>query len=171
MSIGDEIVDRVERKMLYPLRPKRQTDTVRRAMLLSEEMYVALTAHRNDPEERLRFGALRADLEYFVTSETIDGKYLFHLYPAADSVWEIRSVRDDPSIRVLGCFAEPDIFVATTYALRKDLEGWQSREWKTIKRRARAKWNAIFNPYPPQNGIEPSKLVSGVLGGKFFRSR
>lgn len=171
MSIGDEIVDRVQREMLYPLWPKRQGDPVRRAMLLSEEMYVALTAHRNDADERLRFGALRADLEYFVTSERIDGKYLFHLYPAADSVWEIRSVRDDPSIRVLGCFATRDIFVATTYALRENLGGWQSREWKAIKRRARAKWNAIFNPYPPQSGTDPSKLVSGVLGGKFFRNR
>ena len=73
-----------------------------------------------------RMGRLDADLEHFVVSPEIDPKYLFHLYPSQDCVWEIRSVRDDPSIRVLGMFAAKDVFVATNFALREDLGGWQS---------------------------------------------
>lgn len=171
MSIDDVIVDRVNRGMLFPLWPKRQGDTPRRALLLSEEMYVALTAERQNPADKVRFGELRADLEQFVVSETLDGKYLFHLYPSRDCVWEIRSVRSEPSIRVLGFLASRDIFVATTYALREALGGWQSREWKQIKRRAGAQWRSMFDPYPPLAGTDPTKHVSGVLSGKFFETR
>jgi len=171
MSIGDELVDRVQRKMLYALWPKRRSSPARRAMLLTEEMHVALTAYREDPAERMRFGELRADLEHFVTSAQIDRKYLFHLYPMADAVWEIRSVREAPSIRVLGFIAAQDVFVAVTYALREDLGAWQSREWKTIKRRARAQWNALFQPYQPKFGTDPTQCVTGVIGGKFYKSR
>jgi len=74
-----------------------------------------------------RVAELRADLEVFVEGRIIDPKYLFLLYPAADCVWEIRSVRSNPSIRVLGLFAKRDIFVATNFAFREDLGGWQSR--------------------------------------------
>jgi hypothetical protein len=171
MSIDDVIVDRVCRKMLYPLWPKRPADPARRALLLSEEVYAALTADRADPADKLRFGELRADLEHFVTSPTLDGKYLFLLYPSPDRVWEIRSVRSEPSIRVLGFIAAQDVFVAMTYARREDLAGWQSREWKQIKRRAGAQWRAMFDPYQPRSGINPAEHISGVLSGKFYKDR
>jgi hypothetical protein len=171
MSIADEILDRSVRKMLYPLWPKRRGDTLYRAMMLSEEMFVALTAKRADPNEESRFEILRADLELFSTSQRIDGKYLFHLYPAEDAVWEIRSVREDPSIRVLGFFADYDVFIAMTYVLREALGGWQSREWKMMKRRALAQWRALFAAYDPRHGTDPRQHMSGVIDGKFFRDR
>jgi len=171
MSIEEVILDRVKRKMLYPLWPKRKGDTSRRALLLSEEVFAALTAERADPDDKYRFGVLRADLEHFVTSERIDGKYLFHLYPSRDAVWEIRSVREEPSIRVLGFLAAYDVFVAMTHVRREDLGGWQSREWKQIKRRAGAQWRAMFEPYKPRSGTNPADHVSGVLSGKFYQDR
>jgi len=60
-------------------------------------------------------------LEQFAEGQSIDPAYLKLLAPARDAVWEIRSVRPAPSIRVLGRFAEYDVFVATNYALRKPL--------------------------------------------------
>jgi len=115
------------------------------------------------PKNRLR--------RYSAWAGFVDGKYLFHLYPSRDCVWEIRSVRSEPSIRVLGFLASRDIFVATTYALREALGGWQSRECKQIKRRAGAQWRPMFDPYPPLPGTDPTKHVSGVLSGKFFETR
>ena len=72
-------------------------------------------------------GTLQADLELFAEGQPIDPKYLFLLYPPAEGVWEIRSIRPHPSIRVLGLFAQKDVFIATNLELRENLGGWQSR--------------------------------------------
>jgi hypothetical protein len=125
--------------------------TIRRALFVSEQL-------------------LAADLEVFVEARTIDPKYLFLLYPANDAVWEIRSGREQPSIRVLGLFAWKDVFVATNHALREELGGWESREWKTVKRAARAEWRRLFNPYQPKTAIDPKQLVTGALDGKYFKA-
>lgn len=170
MSIEQAVHWRVEEGRLFPLLPKAAGATPRRAMFLSSELWDLLRSE-HDPEMEERLGHLQADLEFFVTNETIDHKYLFHLYPAHDAVWEIRSVRPDPSIRVLGLFVMPDFFIATNHALRADLGGWQSREWKAVKRAARAKWTQLFHQYQPAIGTDVTKLVTGALDGRFFKER
>ncbi len=145
MSIADEILDRADRKMLFPIIPRALGATIRRALFVSEELNGILTSPEGSLEWEQRVAELRADLEVFVASRTIDPKYLFLLYPSRDAVWEIRSVRGSPSIRVLGLFATTDVFIATNHALRETLGGWESREWKTVKRAARASWRRLFN--------------------------
>jgi len=154
MSIQDEILDRVQRGMLFPLLPRARGAAIRRALFVSERLHAVLSA----------------DLEVFVEARTIDPKYLFLLYPAHDAVWEIRSRREQPSIRVLGLFAWKDVFVATNHALREELNGWESSEWKTVKRTARAEWRKLFNPYQPKITIDPKQLVTGALDGKYFKT-
>lgn len=110
------------------------------------------------------------DLELFAEGQPIDPKYLFLLYPARDAVWEIRSVRDAPSIRVLGLFAAKDVFIATNHALRETLGGWESREWKVVKRAARACWNRLFGTYQPLTSTNVRDLVSGAIDGKYFKN-
>jgi hypothetical protein len=171
MSIADLIHWRVEEQRLFPLFPKAAGATPRRAMFLSEELWNVLRSSYEDRDMETRMGHLLADLDHFVQSPSIDWKYLFHLYPARDGVWEIRSVRHDPSIRVLGHFADRDVFIATNHAFREDLGGWQSRQWKEVKRAARAKWNQLFHPYPPVLGTDVKALVSGALDGRYFRQR
>lgn len=171
MSIVQLIHWRVSEKRLFPLLPKAAGATPRRAMFLSSELWDLLNYSHEDPEMEDRLGNLQADLEFFVESDTIDPKYLFHLYPSRDAVWEIRSVRPDPSIRVLGLFAKKDIFIATNHALRSDLDGWQSREWKVVKRAARARWAQLFHPYMPQIGTDATKLVTGAIDGRYFKER
>jgi hypothetical protein len=102
MSIEDEILDRVRRGMLWPLQPKAAGATIRRALFVGERLWAELNSPEGDEEWEDRIGRLRADLEIFVTEPSITARYLFLLYPAADAVWEIRSVRDRPSLRVLG---------------------------------------------------------------------
>ena len=89
--------------------------------------------------------------------------------PMRDGVWEIRSVRPEPSIRVLGLFAEKDTFIATNAALREDLGGWQSKQWKDPKRLAKVRWRQLFNTYPPLKATKPKLLVSGAIDGKYFK--
>jgi hypothetical protein len=120
-------------------------------MLLSEELYGYLEASYEDEEWEDRMGSLRADLEAFVTEEDIYPRYLFLLYPTSEGVWEIRSMRPNPSIRVLGLFPCKDVFVATHYTTRDLLGGWQSRQWKDTKRMARTKWRNLYQVSSPHN--------------------
>jgi len=171
MSIQGEILDRVARQMLFPLIPKAAGAIIRRAMFVEERLWNALISPEGDVDWDDRIGRLRADLEVFVIEEYLDPKYLFLLYPAHDAVWEIRSVRDEPSIRVLGLFPELDIFVSTNYALREDLGGWQSREWKLVKRAAKAAWRRLFDPYKPKLSTIPSDVFSGATNGNYYKAR
>jgi hypothetical protein len=139
-------------------------------MLASEEVWKALSTTYRDEEMEDRMGTLQADLEVFTEIQPIHPKYLFLLYPLSQGVWEIRSVRDDPSIRVLGLFPKRDVFVATNMALREDLGGWQSREWKDVKKIARARWNILFHTYQPIITSNVHDVVSGAANGKYFKA-
>jgi hypothetical protein len=139
-------------------------------MFISEDIRTMLAATHEDPDMEERMGVLQADLELFAEGQPIDPKYLFRLYPAEDCVWEIRSVRPQPSIRVLGLFADQDVFVATNMALRETLGGWQSREWKNVKRTARAMWSQLFHTYQPLNSSNIHDLVTGAVDAKYFKA-
>jgi hypothetical protein len=169
MSIDDLLLDRVKRGMLRPLLPLAPGMIVRRTLLLSERLWCFLHLDSHDAEMEKRIGELLADLERFVTDASLHHKYLFLLYPEIDCVWEIKSSGYCPSIRVLGLFPTRDVFVATTIALREDLGGWQSREWKAVKRAARSAWNGLCGPYEPIRTSNVSNVVTGAIHGKYYK--
>lgn len=171
MSIEDEILERNARGMLFPLSPLAPGTTAKRSMFVEERLWKLLQSPEGDDEWEKRVAYLRADLEVFVTGEVIGPKYLFLLYPARDAVWEIRSVQEEPSIRVLGFFPKKDVYVAATFALREELGGWQSREWKTVKRFAAAVWRKLFPSYRPITTTKVEEVVTGALDGKYFKCR
>lgn len=74
-----------------------------------------------------------------------------------------------PSIRVLGYFIAKDVFVATNYALRGDLGGWDSREWRDAKVMAGTMWTRLFHQYRPLITTDINRLVSGALNGRYFK--
>jgi len=140
-------------------------------MFVAENLWNELNSPEGDPEWDDRIGKLRADLEVFVVEATITPKYLFLLYPAGDAVWEIRSSRDDPSLRVLGLFPVTDVFVSTNYARRDNLGGWQNRAWKEIKRAARAIWRNLFPTYDPIVTTNVNEVCSGASNEIFYKER
>lgn len=169
MSIEDEIIDLAHREMRHAVVPRAPGARIERAMFANEELYALLNSPIGDYEWEQRVAHLRADLERFVTGDSIDPKYLFLLYKSEDCVWEIRSTGEKPSIRVLGLFAAKDVFIATNFATRESLGGWESREWKEVKRAALAAWRRLFNSYRPLSSMNVKDLVSGALDGKYFR--
>jgi hypothetical protein len=169
MSMLDEIGWRFQEGRLFPFVPRGPGGAPRRALLLEEEVQQAITRVYQDREMEERMGQLEADLEVFADGRRIDPKYFSLLYPSGDGVWEIRSVRPDPQIRVLGLFAAKDVFIATNIAFRDDLGGWQSREWKTVKRAARAKWTQLFHSYQPVISTDVHSVVSRAINGRYFR--
>ena len=165
----DIILDRVRHGMLFPLLPRTPGDCVERPLFVGEALWSVLNSPAGDRDWERRIAELRADLERFVTGEALHPRYLFLLSPARDSVWEIRSTGSNPSIRVLGFFAMKDVYIATNFALREDLGGWESREWKSVKRMAGAAWNALFHPYKPLGSSRIHDLVTGALDGQYFK--
>lgn len=138
-------------------------------MFVSEQIWATLSTEHEDDEMEERLGILQADLEVFAEGQPIGPKYLFLLYPVHEGVWEIRSIRQDPSIRVLGCFAKKNVFIATNMELRENLGGWQSREWKNVKRLARTRWVHMFHTYLPIISSNIHDVVTGAVDGKYFK--
>jgi hypothetical protein len=157
--------------MLFPLKPKAAGATSRRAMFLSEGLWTLLqTSYPDDPVMEERLGVLQADLESFVDGTELHPRYLFLLSPAREAVWEIRSMRPDPSIRVLGRFAECDVFIATNHALRDELGSWKSRAWRDAKVRSRTVWTRLFHTYRPIVTTNVHDVVTGAINGKYFKT-
>lgn len=76
------------------------------------------------------------------------------LFRWRDEVWEIRS-QDEPGIRVLGRFADTDLFIALTWHKRSELLGPQSRPWRDAIVGCKTEWKNLFPAYPPKSG-DPS---------------
>jgi hypothetical protein len=170
MSIEDLIIHKVGMGMLFPIIPRARGAAPRRAMFVSEDIWSLLSTEHQDDDMEDRLGILQADLEQFAEGRVIDPKYLFLLYPVSEGVWEIRSVRPEPSIRVLGFFAKTNVFIATNLALRENLGGWESREWKDVKRLARTRWGHLFHAYEPMISTKLNDLVTGAIDGKYFKT-
>lgn len=167
MSIQEEIWEQVGNGSLVELRPDRIDEGKPRRMYLTTELYEELTMERDTLKEMERYANLEADLKVFLVSPTIDPKYLFGLTPAGKGVWEIRSRRHKPSIRVFGQFAAKDTFIATHCALRPKLGGWKSFEFKREIHKSRQTWNKLFT-YPAVIA-DIHDLVTGAIDGKYFK--
>lgn len=144
-----------------------------RQMYVSEEIHGLLVGPWAEPEWEERFNYLRADLDRFIEGSLIPiarepykGKtsYMLRLQPPADEVWEIRSRDPEPSIRVFGRFAEKDIFIALTWALRADLKHPGSREWRDASVGCKTDWIKLFHPYLPKSGAD----IHGHISNFFF---
>jgi hypothetical protein len=182
MSIRDVINDWLHREELFILTPALESDPVNRVLFVSKEIHAAIDDFGEEIDERM--GRLRAHLEAFVTAEMVTvamepfrakDAYMARLHPAADEVWEIRD-RFSPSIRIFGCFAEPDAFVALTWQWRSVLgtiearakrskgrsrakRGWP-RIWPIERRACLAEWRRKFPSYPRLSGRTPDEYLT-----------
>lgn len=169
MSIIGLLSSRVAEGRLFILTPRAAGTSPKRLMLVAADLWKFLREPGSDDEWEDRKGFLLADLEVFADGAPIGPKYLFLLSPAREAVWEIRSVRPSPSIRVLGRFVAKDLFVATNFALRDQLGGWRSRQWRDARVKSRVVWNHLFHPYQPLVSRKIDDVVSGAIDGRYFK--
>lgn len=137
-------------------------------MLVTDDIWRLLEGETHDEIAEERIGRLRADLETFVTEADLYPHYLFWLTPRSDLVWEIRSIADAPSLRVLGRFVMHDVFVALTIEERSELGEWDSQSWKRAKRTTVQRWGALFN-MPPLEGQTADDFFSGAIPRKYWK--
>lgn len=169
MSIVDEIRHRQTEGRLHAISPQAPGSSTIRALFVTTEIKGLLEGPWQTEDEEIRYANLQADFEVFVEGRLIDPKYLYWLSPKDEYVFEIRSLRPDPSIRVLGKFAERDVFVATNYALRSELGAWESREWRDAKVACSTHWRNLFHTYKPMEGSQLQDFVTNAADGKYFK--
>jgi hypothetical protein len=105
--------------------------------------------------------ALRAALDRFsqggvipIAARPLSGgksSFMRQLFRWREEVWEIRSL-EEPGIRVLGRFADTDLFIALTWHKRADLLGPKSRQWRDAIIGCKTNWVNLFPAYPPKSG-------------------
>lgn len=172
MSIRDEINFRLIETppRLFRLDTSLPSDPKVRSMLVSQEIKSLLDGPWNHEALKYRGGYLRGDLEEFIKGHEITvclepfaakAAYMARLSPIADSVWDIRSRDPSPALRVIGFFAETDVFVALRWAPRSRSVAWtskpplgsrDSREWRDIIVQCKTDWRNLFHTYVPVKG-------------------
>lgn len=120
-----------------------------------------------DPLKSTQMGILRADLDRFLEEARIivghrrsRHAYMKRLDPGRDEVWEIRSRDPDPEIRLLGRFAETDVFIGTRCLDREYLGKEHSRQWRDEMVRCGSDWRKLFFPYAPLTNRSLHEYIS-----------
>ena len=140
-----------------------------RHMFVSDEIFETVTPPW-ETEDGYRRGSLRADLDSFVEGSSISiahnpydknkSAYLARIHPVGDEIWDIRSIDPKSAMRVLGCFAECDVFIALVYEYRKNLDGPDGPLWRAFIARAKVEWRKCFLTLKPHAGRTTSEYVS-----------
>lgn len=144
-----------------------------RSIFVSEEVSRIVFPPWTEDAEGLRFSRLRAQLDVFTAGTLISvahdpfkkpkATYMARVDPPADEVWDIRSIDPKPAIRVLGCFAETNVFIALVWEYRKPLGGPDSRQWRDFRERCKTEWRKLFPAYPPLSGQTSNDYASGIV--------
>ncbi len=163
MSISAEITNRVQEGRLHLLQPIMAPDegASPRQMYVNEEIYSLLVGPWHNEEWEERCGYLRADFDRFMQGGIIPiaehpllgGKnaYMRQLFRFREEVWEIRSRDPKPSIRVLGRFADRDVFIALNWWHRTDLGGPTDRAWRDAIVGCKTEWKKLLPTYEPKS--------------------
>lgn len=165
MSIEDEIAKRAGRTL--HLLPVMVREPVRRAYA-SDEVAAMVNRAFEDSDEAMRFGESRALLEHFASDKRVaigwkplDKDHtaeLARIDPEGHPnqyVFDFRSYDDASGIRVFGCFAKKDWFVAIRWDFREDVD------WATAAQKCHDGWISIFGSPPPNLGRNSNDYLSG----------
>jgi hypothetical protein len=143
----------VQAGKLVPVKSLATWEAEPRAFLMVPELVAEIANGRANPDEKIsrRWAKLEADMAHFVEGGYVNWNLMKWLDPQGQEVWELKSVRPKPSIRVFGRFAEPDVFVGTHSALRTDLKAKWSVEF----------WNEIFKCETMWKGLTDEEPFKG----------
>lgn len=178
MSIHEWLAFLVDAKLLFQVEPTFDSEPVLRPMYVAEEVNGLLKGPWPDEAAERRCAQLRADLEAIVTGGEINVSMrpfkaktalMGILDPVKDGVWDIRSSKPSPGLRVIGCFADVDTFVGllpasrsvpTVFVKRGPLGDRFSPEWAHIISETRALWRRLIPTWRPIGGDDPSDYFS-----------
>ncbi len=127
MLTSDEIEAAKRVQVIFAVSPLVPWVPTPRVFFVSRELLSAMEIGSSDPTTQDRYQSLRADIDHFVSGGFINWGLMKWLDPKKHEVWELKSVRPRPSLRVFGRFALPNVFIGTHLAERRTLKGkWSS---------------------------------------------
>jgi hypothetical protein len=124
----------------------------------------------SDKQEERRAFELRAEIDWFIDGKPVYLRvdyevgtfaWLARLNPPSEEVWEIRSLKPKPSLRILGTFARRDVFIALIWAKRTVLGAGDSEQWKEVIQQFKQEWINYFE-VPPVSGTYPDDYISNT---------
>ncbi len=163
MSIDGWVKRLVDDKRLYLIESPFMSDRQARTLLVTPLIQALVNGPWVDARAEVRFSKLRADLENFASGAEIAvceepfrarDEDLAALDPREAGVWDLRSRHPRPGLRIIGQFADRDVFVGVVAAarsapvqgLRGPLGERGSKEWKSAISDSRKAFNSLFNP-------------------------
>lgn len=168
MSIRDEISEQLAEGRLFLLPPLFAGMRTERTILASLEVHDIAQPPWPETWEGERHAEVRAYLDAFTEGRLISiaeepydkhrTAFLARVDPPTDEVWDIRCIDPEPGMRVLGCFAETDIFVALIGNYRENLT--DARDWRDEIELTKAEWRKLFPTYRPHSGANLHDYVS-----------
>ncbi len=175
MSILDEVKKRFDEGGLYSVPQQFQSVWYppKRTIFATGSIKTLINGiGTTNQEERIRVAELWADLDYFLSGDRIDLRpfdsldneyaHMALLEPPSDEVWEYRSVAPSPAFRIFGSFAAKDVFVALTWARRKDLGPKYSKEWRAAIQEFKEEWEIYFGNVKPFGGSYPDDYFANA---------
>lgn len=175
MSILDEVNKRLDEGRLYSVPQKFRSPWYPpgRTIYATGSIKTLVSGiGTTSQEERDRVAELWADLDDFLSGDRMDLRPLDSsdnefakmalLEPSSDEVWEYRSVAPSPAFRIFGSFAAKDVFVALTWARRKDLGPKYSKEWRAAIQEFKEEWEINFGNVKPFSGSYPDDYFANA---------
>lgn len=163
MAIRDEIKVLERDSRLFRLRPPTLLPDQRekREIYVSEEINAKILGPWSDKSEEYRSGKVHADLLAFTYKHMMvvarnprqgGASDMSRLVPPDREVWDIRCIDPKPGIRILGRFAEKNLFIGLTWEIRLYLKNFGSREWRNAIVKCVREWSLLFPAYSPLMG-------------------
>jgi hypothetical protein len=170
MSIRDEIrrLTREHQPRLFFLPPLLPGVAVMRELFISEE--INRVAHPPWPSTTIgkRHTRMRTYLDAWTEGRLITvadhpynkprGTFMARIDPGVDEVFDIRCRYPKPGIRVLGLFADCDLFIALTTTGHENLT--TGRDWRDEREACKAAWRRLFPTYQPLSRNHINEYIS-----------
>lgn len=154
MSIREVITSWVVDGNLIIFQPALASAPYVRTVIATREVTQKLCGPWDDDIATERFTQARAVVDAFISGLAIATRFppstsaraqLALLTNEEEEVWEFRSRKPKPGVRVFGHFAEKDLFVALTIELRENIDETFTYEKESCKR----EWRIFFPSYKP----------------------
>ncbi len=178
MSIEEWIAGQIQYGNLFELRPI--SGRVIRELFVSKEIHDLVKGPWDSQEAEKRCAPLLAELENFVTGGVIaiciepfkaakSKAFMGILDPTRDGVWDIRSMKPKPGLRLLGLFSKKNTFLAfipaarstkCNFVSRGPLGGADSKEWADAIHDTKQLWMRHMLPWKPVNGDNPDAYLT-----------
>ncbi|WP_172125293.1 hypothetical protein [Devosia sp. 919] len=168
MSIRDAVASAVDRGELAPLSHKLPGVVAARHVFVTGEVWDFVTA--GVPKEFAHKAAEgRRMLDSFTAGNRIVVSLNPHEKPAycqlsrndpvAEGVWEFRIRDPKPQLRIFGCFAECDVFIALSVTPKTQLVGRLAYPLAVADNTSI--WGGLFPGYLPITGEDINAYISG----------